>query len=150
MMLGPFLSFLAIILTALALVPAGAHLFALPNKIALPQDSYFIAQGIYRGWALLGIVLIAAMLVNLACAVMLRDRANAFLLSLGAFLCLAVNLVIFFLVTFPANQATKNWTVVPADWAALRMQWEYSHAVNAVLTFVALCLATGSVYAQRE
>jgi hypothetical protein len=40
------------VLTALALVPAGAHLFELPNKIGLSQDRYFIVQSIYRGWAL--------------------------------------------------------------------------------------------------
>jgi len=31
-------------LTALALVPGGAHLFALPNKISLSESDYFIAQ----------------------------------------------------------------------------------------------------------
>ena len=35
---------LAIILTALALVPAGAHLFALPNKISLTQEDYLVTQ----------------------------------------------------------------------------------------------------------
>ncbi len=35
--------FLALVLTALALIPAGAHLFALPNKIGLAQEQYFIA-----------------------------------------------------------------------------------------------------------
>jgi len=51
---------MALMLTALALVPAGTHLLALPNKIGLPQDQYFIVQGIYRGWAFLGAVLMAA------------------------------------------------------------------------------------------
>ena len=46
--------FLAIILTALALVPSGAHLAALPNKMAMAQPAYFIAQQIYAGWALFG------------------------------------------------------------------------------------------------
>jgi len=31
--------FLAVVLTALAFVPPGAHLFELPNKSGLPQDS---------------------------------------------------------------------------------------------------------------
>jgi hypothetical protein len=31
---------------------------------------------------------------------------------------------------------------VPANWQALRRQWEYAHAANAVLTFAALCLVT--------
>ena len=38
------IQFLAIILTALALVPSGAHLAALPNKIATAQAAYFVAQ----------------------------------------------------------------------------------------------------------
>ena len=44
--------FFAVILTAFALVPAGAHFFELPNKIRLSQEQYFTEQGIYRGWAL--------------------------------------------------------------------------------------------------
>jgi hypothetical protein len=49
MMAVQMVRFLAIVLTALALVPAGAHVFALPNKIGLPQEEYFVVQGIYRG-----------------------------------------------------------------------------------------------------
>ena len=48
--------FLAIILTALALVPSGTHLAALPNKIAMAQAAYFVARQIYSGWALFGSV----------------------------------------------------------------------------------------------
>src|SRR6478609_10253655 len=35
-------------------------------------------------------------------------------------------------------------TLRPENWAALRRQWEYSHAVNAGVTFLAFCLATAS------
>ena len=134
--------FFAIILTALALVPGGAHLFALPNKIGLAQEPYLIAQGIYRGWALFGIVLFAALAANLILAVMLRHQRTPFWLALVAFLCIAATLVIFFTWTYPANVATDNWTTAPANWAELRRQWEYSHAVNAVITFAALCSVT--------
>lgn len=44
------LSFLAIVLTGLALVAPGAHLLELPNKIVLAESQYFTVQGIYRGW----------------------------------------------------------------------------------------------------
>lgn len=36
------IQFLAIMLTALALVPSRAHLAALPNKIAMAQTAYFV------------------------------------------------------------------------------------------------------------
>jgi hypothetical protein len=135
-------SFLAVVLTALALVPGGAHLFALPNKIGLDEAQYFTAQSIYRGWALFGFVLFGALAANLALAVVQRRHRRAFRLALAGAALIAATLVIFFLWTFPANQATSNWTVVPPNWQALRAQWEYSHAVNAVLTFVALCAVT--------
>ena len=37
------LQFLAVVLTALALVPGGAHFFELPNKIGLGEQQYFVA-----------------------------------------------------------------------------------------------------------
>jgi hypothetical protein len=142
--------FLAIVLTALALVPAGAHLFELPNKIGLPQDAYFIVQSIYRGWALFGIVLFGALAANLALTLLVRHRRGAFWLALLAFLLVAATLAVFFTWTYPANQATANWTEVPANWQELRLQWEYAHATNAVLTFVALCAVTLSTLMTRD
>ena len=140
-MLGTF-RFLALIVTAVALIPGGAHLFELPNKIGLPQDDYFVVQGIYRGWALFGAVIIPAALANLVLAILVRHDRRAFWCAVAAFLLIAASLAVFFTWTFPANQATANWTVAPANWATLRLQWEYSHAVNAVLMFAALCCAS--------
>ncbi len=142
--------FVAVILTALALVPAGAHFFELPNKIGLAQEAYFTVQNIYRRWALFGVVLIGALVANLALAIMLRDQRGPFWLALAAFVLVAATLAIFFTWTFPANQATSNWTVVSADWQELRTQWEYAHATNAVLTFIALCSVTLAALMARD
>ena len=49
-----------------------------------------------------------------------------------------VALLVFFSVTFPANQATANWTVAPDNWSVLRRRWEYAHAGEALLYFAAL------------
>jgi hypothetical protein len=72
--------FLAIILTALALalVPSGAHLAVLPNKIAMAQAAYFVAQQIYTGWALFGIFLFGALAANLAHTIVLRRLGRSF------------------------------------------------------------------------
>lgn len=43
------LKLLAIVLTAVALVPSAAHLFELPGKIDLARDAYFTVQSIYAG-----------------------------------------------------------------------------------------------------
>lgn len=131
--------FFALVFTALALVPSGAHFFELPGKIGLSQADYFVVQDIYRGWALFGIVLIGAILANSLLAALRWRHGGRPVLPGSAFLLVAATLVIFFTWTYPANQATQNWTVVPENWQALRSQWEYAHATNAVLTFLAFC-----------
>ena len=142
--------FVAMVLTALSLVPLGAHLAELPNKINLAQSDYFIAQNVYRGWDLFGVVMIGAVLANLVLAVLLRDNRTAFGLVLVNLLCLVGALTIFFAFTYPANQATNNWTVIPAGWQSLRLEWELSHAVNAVIAFAGFCALTWSLLLTRE
>jgi ribose/xylose/arabinose/galactoside ABC-type transport system permease subunit len=96
------------------------------------------------------IVLFGGLAADLIVAVMVRRQRAPFRLALLAFLLVVATLVIFFTWTYPANQATSNWTVVPADWQELRTQWEYAHATNAVLTFLALCALTWSVLLTRD
>jgi hypothetical protein len=142
---------LAIIVTGLALVAPGAHLLELANKIRMSQEQYFVAQSIYRGWWLAGLLLPLAAIANLALAALARHDRTALVLALTAAGLIAVNLVIFFAWTQPANAATANWTVQPANWEALRRQWEYSHAINAGVTFAAFCAATlGALRAARS
>ena len=137
---------LAVISVALCLVPAGAHFFELANKMSLSTAEYMATQKIYAGWSFFGVALIAALLFTLTHTLMVRAQHMAFLLSLIALLCLGATQVIFWTFTYPMNAATNNWTVVPQDFEATRLQWEYSHAVNAVLTFVALVTITLSAF----
>jgi hypothetical protein len=78
------MQFVALMLTAFALVPTGAHLFELPNKIGLAQKQYFAAKQIYRGWAWFGVVLIASIIANLGAAAVTRQRRQRFWPSLAA------------------------------------------------------------------
>ena len=142
------IQFLAIILTALALVPSGAHLAAMPNKMAMAQAAYFVAQQVYAGWAFFGIVLFGALAANLAHAIVLPKVGRSCGYALASFLLIAANLAIFFVWTLPTNQATNNWTIVPKNWNELRIQWEYSHAANAVVTFAALVCVVIAVLRQ--
>jgi hypothetical protein len=144
------LQFVAVMLTALALVPGGAQLFALPNKIHLSESDYFVTQSVYWGWALFGIVLVGAILANFALAAVIRGQRRPFIFTLINLLCLLGTLAIFFVFTFPANQATNNWTEIPANWEQLRWQWEVSHAVNAMITFIGFCSLTISLLVARE
>lgn len=130
-----------IILIALSFVPSAAHLIELPNKITLGREAYFTVQQIYRGWALFGIPLFLALGTSLVLAVLSRSEGLRFLFALASFILVLVSLVTFFTWIFPANQATENWTTVPENWEALRRQWEYTHAVNAVIMLAALVSA---------
>jgi hypothetical protein len=58
-------------------------------------------------------------------------------------------LAVFFLWTYPANQATGNWTSTPMAWKRLRSEWEYSHAVNALIMFVALLCSVAAALSCR-
>jgi hypothetical protein len=144
-MLAKATQFLAVVLTALALLPGGAHLMALPAKIAMPEDPYFVVQQIYRGWALAGVVIFLAIFANLLAALLTRESRRKWQLFGAAALLIAATLAVFFLWTYPANQATGNWTSVPENWEQLRTEWEYSHAANAAITFLALLCSVGAL-----
>nr|WP_294529803.1 hypothetical protein [uncultured Rhodopila sp.] len=137
--------FVAIIITALTLIPGGAHVLELPNKMALGREQYFVVQSIYQGWAWLGVILILGIAANAVLAIRMRRQTGPMLCAAASTALIFMTLAIFFTWTFPANQATANWMAVPEDWQSLRVQWEYSHAVNAALTFVALCSTTATV-----
>jgi len=141
---------LTIVLVALCLVPAGAHFFELASKMSLSPAAYMTVQKIYAGWSLFGIPIITALLLTLIHTFMVRNHRPGFIMSLSAALCLAATLVIFWLFTYPINVLSKNWTVLPEPFDAARRQWEYSHAVNAVLTFIAFVSFTLSVLGQRR
>jgi hypothetical protein len=144
-MLLKFLSLIAVVSVAICLVPVGAHFFELANKMSMSQPEYMAVQKIYAGWSFFGIAVVAALLLTLTHTFMMRGDRAAFFLSLVAFLCLAATQGVFWVFTYPVNVASNNWTVTPADFEAARRQWEYSHAISAVLTFVALVAITASV-----
>jgi hypothetical protein len=132
---------LAVLITGLSLIAPAAHAFELLNKIGLPKAEYFIVQQIYSGWWIAGLLLPLAFLANVGNAVALRADRTVVILSIAAAALILLNLAIFVLFTQPANAATQNWTVQPKNWEALRAQWEYSHAVNAAVNFLAFCCA---------
>ena len=134
--------FLAIVMTGLALIAPGAHVFELLRKMALLEPQYHIVQDIYRGWWIVGLLLPAALIANAALAIAVRDDGSARGLAIGAAALLLINLIVFAVWTLPVNRVTSDWTVHLPDWEALRRQWEYSHAVNAVITLAAFCAST--------
>lgn len=130
--------FWSVLSTGLAMATGFAHLLALPNKMALSGSQYLAAQQAYRGWAFLGIVILLAIACDAALVFSLRRQRPEMLLAAVALASLLGTQILFWVFTFPANQATRNWTVLPADWPSLRTRWEYSHGASAVLELVAV------------
>ena len=128
---------LSLVFVTLLLGASLGHLFELPNKIGLSRQDYLTVQQLYRGWALLGFVVGAALISTLTLALLLWSRSVNSLSAQVGFLCLVGTQVIFWTWTYPANVATSNWTMLPDDWMQLRTQWEYSHAAGAGLNFSA-------------
>lgn len=142
--------FFSLLFAALALAPALAHLLELPNKINLSHDDYLTVQQIYKGWALLGFVVVGALLSTLLLTIMVRKQPKTFALTVVAFLCFLETQVVFWAFTFPANQQTSNWTVLPENWMTLRTQWEYSHATSAVLNLMAVIALISSAVGKTD
>ena len=142
--------FLSLFLTALTLGAALAHLFELPNKMALSRDEYLTVQQIYSGWALLGIVVIGALIAILVLAFMVRRIPKVRSLVQIAFACLIGAQIVFWTFTYPTNQVTGNWTFLPDNWMQLRRQWEYSHAGGAILDLIAMTMLILSLLVRRE
>ncbi len=143
------LRLLTLAITAIILVPSGAHLFALPAKIGMERAPYFIVQSIYSGWALFAFPIFGAILANGAIAVAERRRdPKASRWAGSAALLILASLIVFFVWIFPANRETVNWTLQPEGWEALRRHWEWGHAVNALIVFAAF-LATSMAVIRR-
>ena len=142
--------FLALLFAALALAPALAHLLELPNKMGLSRAEYETAQKLYKGWALLGVLVVAALITTAFLAVLVRSQPNQLGWVIAALVCIAGTQLVFWVWTFPVNQQTSNWTVLPESWMALRARWEYSHAASAVLNLVALVALICSVLVRER
>jgi hypothetical protein len=136
----PLIEFLAIVLTALALGPGMAHVMELPNKLPMSREAYLTVQRVYRGWNRLAFVVIGALVATLLLTIF--AEGDAFVPALIAFLAIVATQIVFWTLTFPVNRATRNWTSVPDDWQRLRDRWELSHAVSAVLNFIAVVCVT--------
>ncbi len=142
--------FACALLLAIILIPAGAHVFALPNKIGLPAEAYMTVQRIYDGWALFGIPIVLALVALLIQTILLRRQRAACLLSALSLVLVAASQVVFWTYTFPMNEVTAQWRVLPVDLEPVRLQWEYSHAAGAALVFLAYIACLASIFTSRR
>lgn len=128
----------SLVFTVLTLVPAGAHLLSLANKISMSSADYLVAQQAYAGWNLTAIAVLGALISTGLLAWSARDQPLISTLAWLAFGCMAATQVAFWTLNFPGNQQTSNWTHLPANWEWLRLRWELGHALSCLLNLAAL------------
>lgn len=143
-MAAQIVRFFSLLFVGLALAPGLAHVLQMPHKMDLSGADYLRVQQLYAGWAWLGLVVFSALISTLLLTILVRTRLRQFALACIAFGSVLVTQVIFWTFTFPVNQQTHNWTMLPANWMTLRERWEYSHATAAafdLIAFIAVILA---------
>ncbi len=133
--------FLSLLCTTIAFALTLCHVLEMPGKLALSGDVWLAVQHhLYGTFAWVGAIgEIGAIVFSGWLFVLLRDRRPAGALALLATLCAVAGLASWFMLVAPLNKiiAAATATSMPADWEAVRLQWELGHAVAAGLFTVA-------------
>jgi Anthrone oxygenase len=157
------LQIVAVMLAAVALVPALAHALELPGKMRLAKEEYFSAQTIYYpGFTVAGVAEPLALIATAGLLAHTPRGGLGFWLIALALIGLIGMQAVYWLFTHPVN---KVWVQpqslgvagsgffslgspdadAASDWRNLRDRWEYSHLMRACLSatsFMALVVAT--------
>lgn len=137
---------LTIMFVATSMGAAFCHLLEMPAKLTLDGALWLkVFQTLYPpAFGTVGAVLeVGAVLTTIVLVFMVRGRRLAFGWSILAAVCMIATHAAFWIWVAPVNATMGPLTAdtLPANWMELRNQWEYTHAVRAVLQIIALgCL----------
>jgi hypothetical protein len=150
----------SILLVALAMAPALAHLLEFPGKSRLEKDAYLTVQPIYYpGFTIAGGIGEVGGLISVLAILLLTPQGTpAFWLRLVALVAMFGVQLVFWMFTQPVNKFWLRSTAIgsvgnaffdigsqgqrvqpndPDDWKKMRDRWEYSHIARAGM--VSLC-----------
>ena len=138
------LRLLAFILAGLAVIRPMMDLVALPLVINLTKDDYAAVQYANQSWAWLELIRLASFFSIVGLFFFEREHNQVIWPIRGAFISQLLILILYVAFTLPINITTFHWTFFPDNnWAWLRIEWEYAHAVSAIIggiSFVFLLL----------
>lgn len=79
-----------------------------------------------------------------------KASPGPFSLTLAGAACMMTAQIAWWLFVFPVNNQMINWTPesLPADFVELRNQWEYTHALRAILQIIGLSALVLSLLAE--
>lgn len=148
------LRFVTLMLAALSTGMAFSHLLEMPAKLAYQGPVWLmLQQTLYGNFRILGLLVdTGAVVCALALTLSVRKRHPALGWTLFATMCLVGAHAAWWAGAAPVNAAMAQFTpqTLPPDWEALRVQWEYSHALRALLQLGALASLLWSVLAETS
>src|SRR5437868_5949913 len=153
----------SILLVALAMAPALAHLLEFAGKSRLTKDAYLTVQPIYYpGFTIAGgIGEVGGLIAVLAVLLLTPESTPAFWLRLMALAAILGMQAVFWLFTQPVNKFWLQSTTLggfgeaffnagsgthrvrsddPDGWKRMRDRWEHSHIVRAALAALSFLL----------
>jgi hypothetical protein len=138
------LRLLAFVLAGLALIRPMMDLVALPSVISLAQDDFAAVQSANKLWDWLQLIQLASFFSIVGLLFFEREHNRVLWPIQGAFIGQLLIILLYVAFTLPINITTFHWTYFPdSNWSWLRMQWEYAHALSAIIggiSFVLLLL----------
>jgi uncharacterized membrane protein len=127
------------------------HLLELPQRMKFDQQIWVkvtVFENVYRLFGSVGAAFeITAILTAIVLAFLVRRRGATFYWTLGGAIFFVLAFVSWIVFVAPMNAEFAKWLTnsIPADWTRYRDQWEYTHAVNALIKIIGLSLLAISV-----
>jgi hypothetical protein len=136
--------FITLMLASFSLSLSMTHLLEMPQRMQFDQQLWVrvtVLENVYRLFGSIGAAFeITAVLMAIGLAFWVRDQGSTFYWTMGGAIFLLLALVSWIVFVAPMNAELAKWLTnpIPVDWARYRNQWEYAHAVNAVIKIMGL------------
>ncbi|MGV0103883.1 DUF1772 domain-containing protein [Nostoc sp. DSM 114160] len=134
--------FITMMLASFSLGLSMAHLLELPRRMQFDQQLWVkvtVFENVYRYFGSVGAAFeIGSVLAAIVLGFLVRKRGSTFYWTLVGAIFLVLALVSWVIFVAPMNAEFATWLTnrVPSNWTRYRNQWEYTHAVNALLKII--------------
>ena len=146
-----FWRFITLMLASFSLSLSMTHLLELPQRMRFDQQLWVrvtVVENVYKLFGSVGAFFeITAIITAIVLAFLVRKQGSTFYWTLGGAIVLVLAFLSWIMFVAPMNVEFAKWLTnpIPMDWMRYRDQWEYAHAVNALIKIIGLSLIVISV-----
>ncbi len=143
--------FITLMLASFSLSLSMTHLLELPQRMQFDQQLWVrvtVFENVYKLFGSVGAAFeITAILTAIVLVFLVRKCGSTFYWTLIGAIFLVLAFVSWIMFVAPMNAEFAKWLTnpIPADWRQYRDQWEYAHAINALIKIIGLSLLVISV-----